>query len=112
MSKYSDVVALLDYFDKKNVMKPRQRGHRQYREDDKDPISHIIQMKRMVDEYNKIMADIEKVNKKEDKKEPEKSWWDKQSFIQKVAILTMTVPLSMMAMCIVVLEFVKIIKMM
>lgn len=107
MSRNIDLVPLLNWAMERKKEKPIRRGHRSYREQE-DPIETLLKMKRFVDEYNKFQADQEKINKKEDKKEEKKkTWWDESSFIQKVAVLTLTVPTCMMGMTIVFLLFAK-----
>lgn len=117
MSKnnYSDLVSILEYLDKKNMdtkQQPKQRGYRRYRQDETkdDPILHVMQMKRSVDEWNKLMGDIEKINKKEEKKEEpkKKTWWEELHFVQKVAVLTATVPPVIMIQFLFVVAVIKI----
>ena len=60
---------------------------------DKEPegLELILKMKRVHDEWDKFIEDQGKINKKEEKKEDKKGW-EALSFIQKLVILTATVP--------------------
>lgn len=87
MSKYGEVVALLEYFDKKN--KPVKS--KTWRMKDEDPIAGLLKYQRMMKEFEAFQKDQEKLNKKEDKK-----GWDGMSFVQKMTLLTVTVPLATM----------------
>lgn len=100
MSKtgYSDIVALLEWAErqKKEPPKPDKK--------ETDPISELLKFQRQFDEYQKFLKDQEKINKKEEKP---KSGWDKMSFIQKMTVLTVTVPIAMMGHTLIVLLFAK-----
>lgn len=87
---------------------PKRRGFREYREK-QSPMDKLFADFLEDQLRTKFKEMDDKLNKKEEKKS-DQSWWDKQSFIQKIAVLTMTVPLTMMGLIILVLEFVKIIK--
>jgi hypothetical protein len=100
MSKagYSDIVALLEYFDRKNNT-PKI-------ENPDDPMTTVIKMKRLASELNGWIEEQTKLAKKEDK--PEKKGWDKLTFLQKVTILTATVPLCTMGYVLAGIMFVKV----
>lgn len=109
----SELVPLIEYFEKKKESqrpRPRRRGFRRYREnDDNLDLGDLYKMKRFADEYNKFLSDQEKINKKDDDKEKkkEKKGWEAMSFMQKLAVLTATVPPAMMAFIILCLLFAK-----
>lgn len=87
MSKYGDVVAMLEYFDKKN--KPVKS--KPWKTKDEDPISSLIRYQRMAKEFENYLKDQDKLNKKEDK-----VGWEAMTIIQKVTVLTFFVPLATM----------------
>lgn len=110
----SELVPLIEYFEKKKEQppKPTKRGYRRYRQnnDDNLDLGDLYKMKRFADEYNKFLSDQEKINKKDDKdkeKEKKKTWWEELGFIQKVAVLTATVPPAIMGLIIMSLLFAK-----
>lgn len=108
----SELVPLIEYFEKKkdSQPKPKQRGFRRYRQRDPDnlDLGDLYKMKRFADEYNKFLSDQEKIMKKDDKKdEKKKTWWEELGFIQKVAVLTATVPPAMMGLIVLCLLFAK-----
>jgi hypothetical protein len=100
MSKYGDIVALLEWADKSKTKSEGKRWRRKD-PDNTDPIEILIKAQRFADEWKKFQENQEKINKKEDK--TEKKGWDKMSFVQKVTVLTVTVPLATMGYSILVL---------
>lgn len=104
MSKYGEMMALLEFASKAKNEKTT-RWSRRRSEDDDDPINVLIKAKRFADEWKKFQEDQEKVNKKEDKKV--NGGWESMSFVQKVTVLTMTVPLATMGYGILILLFLR-----
>jgi hypothetical protein len=104
-----DIVGILKWASEQRnqIQTPPKRGFRQYREP-RNPMDKLF-ADFLEDQLRTKFQEMDEQLKKKEKK-PEPSWWDKQSFIQKIAVLTMTVPLTMMGMIILILEFVKVIK--
>ena len=104
MSKYSDMVALLEWAEKRKTPDKPKRWRREKNDD--DPMAILIKAKRFADEWDKFQKDQEKIHKKEEKKEDKKGW-DGMSFVQKVAVLTFTVPLATMGYGLIFIAFAK-----
>lgn len=99
MSKtgYSDIVALLEWAERQKKEPPKTDVK------ETDPIRELLKFQSQFDAWQKFQKDQEKLNKKEEKK----SGWDSYSFMQKMTILTFTVPIAMMGHTLVVLLFAK-----
>lgn len=102
MSKYSDMVALLEYMERNREKKPKRETRSK---DPDDPFTTLIRLKNTADQWKKFLEEQEKLGKKDDKKP--KDGWESMSFVQKVTILTMTVPLFTMGGILSVLLFAK-----
>jgi hypothetical protein len=88
MSKYNDLLSILNYIREEKVEKRRPRYRRE--KDMDDPFTQLVRMKRMADEFKKFTEDLEKINKKEEKKKVD--GWESYTFIQKFVIMTALVP--------------------
>lgn len=92
MSKYSEMVALLEWAKNQKGDKPKRRKKISgYFEDD---VSITALMHRKIEEaeaLSKLLKDYEKANKKEDKK-PDNNWSDKLAFWM-VVTFPITAPL-------------------
>jgi hypothetical protein len=63
-----------------------------------DPVEVLMQMRRSVDDWNKVVGDLGKADKKEEKKE-DKSWWNSLTGIQKFTVVLAVTPfLSLLEM--------------
>lgn len=109
MKRDIDIVGILNWAKEQSERdKPRTRGYRQYRRD-VSPLDKLFADFLEDQLRTKFKEMDDKLNKKEEKKK-EESWWDKQSFIQKLTVLTVTVPFGMMTLIIACLAFAKTIK--
>lgn len=110
--KGKDLIAVLEYaraFDKPK--KPRRRKKDDLMKNFEDLPVDVLLMKldaaeRRADAIKQFIEQRSKTYKKEDK--PEKKGWEKMSFIQKLTILTATVPLAMMGYSLLIILFVRI----
>lgn len=68
MAKYSEVVALLEWADKKANTKPPKSKSRGFKQKEFDPIEYVRKEKEKVERWEKFLKDQEKINKKEEKK--------------------------------------------
>lgn len=71
MAKYGEIVALLEYFDKKTV-KPKGRSSKVKMNKEFDPVEYLTKERAKLERFEKYWKDQEKLNKKDDKK-PEKN---------------------------------------
>lgn len=74
MAKYSEIVALLEYFDKKTTAKPSKgRFGRKLKIDREfDPVDYLTKERAKLERFEKYLKDHEKLSKKEDKKDEKK----------------------------------------
>lgn len=89
MSKYSEVLALLEWANKKE--KPKRRRKSELPEGPFDVTTYIHKKIEEAETLTKLLKDYEKANKKEDKK-PETNWSDKLAFWM-VVTFPITAPL-------------------
>jgi hypothetical protein len=107
-----NMIALLEYgkaFGQKE--KPKRRRKKDPAMKFEDLPEEVLFMKldaaeRKADAIKQYIEQRAKMYKKEDKKE-EKKGWEKLSFIQKITILTATVPVAMMAYSLLIILFIK-----
>jgi hypothetical protein len=84
MAKYSEIVALLEYFDKKSVRPPTKRGRgKMFKDKDFDPVDYIRKEEERLDRWKKFLKDKEKLDKKDepDKEDPKRSFQFLEWFI-------------------------------
>lgn len=72
MSKYSEMVALLEYFDKKSAPKPGKK-RLGFKMKEFDPIEYVRKEKEKVERWEKFLKDQAKIDKKDDDKSKDKS---------------------------------------
>lgn len=85
MAKYGEIVALLEYMDRKKDKS--MKGLFRKKEKPQNPIEALNDMKAAAKAFNDWVAEQEKLNKKEEKKEDKKGW-DAMSPLQQAAYLT------------------------
>lgn len=107
-----DFIATLEYA-KAFGEKPKRRRRKK-----EDPMKNLEDLpidvvlakldayERKADMCKQFIEQRAKMYKKEDKKE-EKKGWEKMSFIQKVTVLTATVPIAMMGYSFLIILFIK-----
>jgi len=112
--KGRDVIALFEYgraFNSK-TKKIRRRRKEPVMDFDELPedmlINKLENLERKADKIRTWLDKRSKLAKAEEKKEPDKKGWDSLTFIQKFTVLTMLVPLCMMAYSLLIILFVKI----
>lgn len=74
MAKYSEIVALLEYFDKKTtVPKTSKKSFTQkLKNKEFDPVDYLTKERSKLERFEKYLKDYEKLTKKEDKKDDKK----------------------------------------
>lgn len=85
MAKYGEIVALLEYMDRKKDKAPK--GFWKKKDKPEDPIAYLNRMKAASKAFDDFIKEQEKLNKKEEKKEDKKGW-DAMSPLQQAAYLT------------------------
>lgn len=90
MAKYGEIVALLEYMDRKQPKVPK--GFFRKKEKAKDPVAQLQEWKAASEAFQNFIKEQEKLNKKEEKKE-EKKGWEAMSPLQQAAYLTLGIQL-------------------
>lgn len=74
MAKYGEIVALLEYFDKKSTTKPTTKKSftQKMKNKEFDPVDYLTKERAKLERFEKYLEDHKKLSKKEDKKEEKK----------------------------------------
>lgn len=73
MAKYSEIVALLEYFDKKTTVKPSKKSFTQkLKNKEFDPVDYLTKERNKLERFEKYLEDYKKLTKKDEKKEDKK----------------------------------------